>query len=132
MKDSTSVNTRKKILLIEDNIDTQLIYKIYLRDNFDLEVTNSGETGVKLLNENQYDLLILDINLPGKMDGSAVLNEIKNNTNVCASPVLVVTAYAMKEDREKFISQGADDYLSKPVNKDDFMDKVNQIISSRN
>lgn len=131
MKDSTSAQIKKKVLLIEDNIDTQLIYKIYLRDNFDLDITNNGENGLKLLNENKYDLLILDINLPGKMNGSAVLHELKNNMNGNASPVLVVTAYAMKEDKEKFISQGADDYLSKPVNKDDFMAKVNKIISSR-
>jgi two-component system, sensor histidine kinase len=133
MKDSMSVSMKKKILLVEDNIDTQLIFKIYLRETFDLEVTNTGENGLKLLNENKYDLLILDINLPGKLDGSDVLQEIKNNMNKSSniSPVLVVTAYAMKEDKEKFISQGADDYLSKPVNREDFMNKVNEIIASR-
>ncbi len=115
---------RKKILLIEDNFDTQLIFKIYLRNLFDMEITETAESGIELLKKNKYDLLILDINLPGKLDGSAVLNELRNVMNKKDFPVLVVTAYAMKGDKEKFLKQGADDYLSKPVMKDDFLDRV--------
>ena len=120
---------RKKILLIEDNFDTQLIFKIYLRNLFDMEITETAESGIELLKKNKYDLLILDINLPGKLDGSAVLNELRNVMNKKDFPVLVVTAYAMKGDKEKFLKQGADDYLSKPVMKDDFLDRVKHFMA---
>jgi CheY-like chemotaxis protein len=76
--------------------------------------------------------LILDINLPGKINGSIILDEIRTNLQNKRIPVLVVTAYAMKTDKEKFLSQGADDYLPKPINKENFMNKVTQIISSQN
>lgn len=127
MKDAYSVNTKKKILLIEDNNDTQLMYKIFLRDKFELEVCGDGEKGMCLLNKNQYDLLILDINLPGKMDGSKVLDKIRNSSEMNDIPVLVVTAYTMKEDKDKFLTQGASDYLSKPVKKEDLISKINKI-----
>ena len=116
--------TRQKILLIEDNYDTQLIFKIYLRELYELEIAETAEDGIELLKKNNYNLLILDINLPGKLDGSAVLNELRNEMNRKDFPVLVVTAYAMKGDREKYLSQGANDYLPKPIMKDDFMDRV--------
>jgi len=116
--------TRQKILLIEDNYDTQLIFKIYLRELYELEIAETAEDGIELLKKNNYNLLILDINLPGKLDGSAVLNELRNEMNRNDFPVLVVTAYAMKGDREKYLSQGANDYLPKPIMKDDFMDRV--------
>ena len=125
-------NPKKKILLIEDNIDTQLIYKIYLRNLFDIDVAETAESGINLFRENKYDLMILDINLPGKSNGISVLNEIRNNFKNHDFPVLVVTAYSMEGDREKFISQGADDYLSKPVNKDDFLNKINSFTTIQN
>lgn len=117
-------NIRQKILLIEDNYDTQLIFKIYLRELYDMEVAGTAEDGIEMLRNNNYDLLVLDINLPGKLDGSAVLNELRNEMNKKDFPVLVVTAYAMSGDREKYIQQGANAYLPKPVRKDDFMDKI--------
>ncbi len=117
-------NTRRRILLIEDNSDTQLIFKIYLRSLYDVEIADTAEAGIKLLKENEYDLLILDINLPGELDGTAVLNELRNEMQKKDFPVLVVTAYAMKGDKEKYLQQGANDYLPKPVIKDVFMDKI--------
>jgi CheY-like chemotaxis protein len=117
-------NIRQKILLIEDNYDTQLIFKIYLREFYDMEVAGTAEEGIEMLRKNNYDFLVLDINLPGKLDGSAVLNELRNKMNKKDFPVLVVTAYAMSGDREKYIQQGANAYLPKPVRKDDFMDKI--------
>lgn len=132
MNDAVSVETKKRILLIEDNMDTQLIYKVYLRELYEIDICSTGDSGLKCLNENEYDLLILDINLPGKINGSIILDEIRNNFQDKKLPVLVVTAYAMKTDKGKFLSQGADDYLPKPINKEDFMNKVAQIISSRN
>jgi len=132
MNDAVSVETKKRILLIEDNMDTQLIYKVYLRELYEIDICSTGDSGLKRLTENEYDLLILDINLPGKINGSIILDEIRNNFQDKKIPVLVVTAYAMKTDKRKFLSQGADDYLPKPINKENFMNKVTQIISSRN
>ena len=122
--ESINGDIKRKILLIEDNYDTQLIFKIYLREFYDLDVTETAEDGLELLKQKKYDLLILDINLPGKLDGGAVLNQLRNVMNMKDFPVLVVTAYAMRGDREKYLKEGASDYLPKPVLKDDFMDRV--------
>ena len=127
--ENISGNIRQRILLIEDNYDTQLIFKIYLRELYNLDLAETAEEGIELLQKNTYDLLILDMNLPGKLDGSAVLNTLRNEMNKKDFPVLVVTAYATKGDKEKFLQQGANDYLPKPVLKDDFMDRVRNFLA---
>ncbi len=108
---------KKKILIIEDNTETQLIFKIHLRDLYSLEIADNAEKGIGLLKENKYDLLILDINLPGKLDGEDVLKEIRSGMNLPNFPVVVITAYALREDKDKFLNLGASEYLSKPVEK---------------
>ena len=108
---------KKKILIIEDNSETQLIFKIYLRDKYDIDVADDAEKGIDLLRRNIYDLLLLDINLPGKLSGEDVLKEIRNGLNLSAFPVFVVTAYALKGDKEKFLQMGANKYIPKPVEK---------------
>jgi CheY-like chemotaxis protein len=110
-------NEKKKILIIEDNIESQLILKVYLKELYDVNITGDAESGIELLTKNVYDLLLLDINLPGKLNGEDVLIFLRNDTNLKVLPVIVITAYALKGDREKFLSQGANDYLAKPVEK---------------
>ncbi len=114
---STVTSERKKILIVEDNIETQLIFKIYLRDKYDVDVADDAEKGIDLLQKNKYDLLLLDINLPGRLNGEDVLKEVRNGMDLPAFPVFVVTAYALKGDKEKFLQLGANKYISKPVEK---------------
>jgi two-component system, sensor histidine kinase len=114
---SDELTNKKKILIIEDNIETQLIFKIYLRDKYVLEIADTAEKGLELLNKNLFDILLLDINLPGDLSGEDVIEKVKKDYKLEKIPVIVVTAYALKGDREKYLGLGADEYISKPVNK---------------
>jgi CheY-like chemotaxis protein len=108
---------RKKILIIEDNNETQLILKIYLRDHYEIDSVPSAMEGLKKIEQNYYNLIVLDINLPGELDGNDVIRKLKKNPEYKSIPILVITAYALKGDKEKYLSMGADGYLSKPVGK---------------
>jgi DNA-binding response OmpR family regulator len=121
---------RKKILIIEDNLETQLIFKVYLRDYYDVELIEEAETGLELIGKNNFDLILLDIHLPGKYDGVHVLKEVRSNLKL-KTPIIIVTAYAMKGDREKFIKLGADDYIAKPVSKVTLLTKVDSILKNK-
>ncbi len=118
----------KKILIIEDNIESQLIYKVYLRSNYSVEFSETGEAGLELIKKNQYDLLLLDINLPGKLSGENVLNIVRKELLLTDFPIIVITAYALKGDKERFIEQGANDYLAKPVDKQVLLNAVAKLI----
>ncbi|MHB1688644.1 MAG: response regulator [Ignavibacteriaceae bacterium] len=122
---------KKKILVIEDNIESQLIFKIYLRDLYDVEITGNAEKGFDLLEKNNYDLLVLDINLPGKFNGEDIIKNLKAK-GIIKAPIIVITAYGLKGDKEKYIEMGANDFLTKPVEKTTLLEKVNKILNSKN
>lgn len=127
---AASGKERKKILIVEDNTETQLILKIYLRDYYEIDTSSEAVEALKCIRKNKYDLIILDINLPGELDGNDVLIRVKGDPDLQSVPILVVTAYALKGDREKFIAMGADGYLSKPVDKKDIIRTVGELLDS--
>jgi len=121
--------TKKKILVIEDNIESQLIFKVYLRQNYSVDIAEDAEKGIEAISKMDFDLILLDINLPGKLNGIDVLNKLRNELNLNNLPVIVVTAYAIKGDRQKFINMGANEYLSKPIKKETLLGEVNKFLS---
>lgn len=126
-----TINTepeKKKILIIEDNIESQLIYKVYLRTNYSVEFAETGEAGLELLKKNEYNLLLLDINLPGKLNGEDVLKFVRNEMGNAVFPIIVITAYALKGDKEKFLQLGANNYLAKPIDKQILLNEVAKLI----
>lgn len=119
--DSSQTKERKRILVVEDNTETQLILKIYLRDSYEVDIVQTAIEGLKKIKKNKYALIILDINLPGELNGNDVIKAVKNDPDSVSVPILVVTAYALKGDREKYLAMGADGYLPKPVDKKDIL-----------
>lgn len=125
-----SVPDKKRILIIEDNAETQLILKIYLRDFYEIHTASTAVEGLKKIRENKYNLIVLDINLPGELNGNDVILNLKNDPEYRTIPILVVTAYALKGDRENYLAMGANGYLAKPVERMDILQSVKELILS--
>ena len=128
--ETPSGKERKKVLIVEDNTETQLILKIYLRDFYDIDTVQNAAEALKFLGKNIYDLVVLDINLPGEMDGNDVIVRVKKDPVLKLIPILVVTAYALRGDKEKFLSLGANGYLAKPVDKKDILKTSRDLIAA--
>ncbi len=122
------IGNKKNLLLIEDNIETQLIFKIYLREKYSVEIAENAEVGIELLKKKQFDALLLDIHLPGELSGEDVILQIRKMQEHKIIPIIVITAYALKGDREKFLQIGANDYLPKPVEKSTLLSAVEKLI----
>ncbi len=124
------VDTKKKnIFVIEDNVDTQLILKVYLRANYNVEVCSTGEEGLELLKQKQFDILLLDINLPGSLNGAEVLKVIRHELKNSELPVIIITAYALKGDMDRFLDSGANNYLTKPINKQTLLNEIKKLLA---
>ena len=112
---------KKKILIIEDDSSIAELQKDYLEvAGFDVSVCSNGLEGLRALQENEVDLLILDIMLPG-MDGLEILRSMKEDKDI---PVLLVSAKKEEIDKIKGLSLGADDYITKPFSPGELVARV--------
>jgi len=115
------IEMNKKILIIEDDVSIAELQKDYLEvADFDVTVCTNGLEGLKALQENEVDLLILDIMLPG-MDGLEILRSMKEDKDI---PVLLVSAKKEEIDKIKGLSLGADDYITKPFSPGELVARV--------
>ena len=110
----------KKVLVVEDNdVNQQLISFMLEMLEISVDISDNGRIGVDNFYENKYDLILMDINMP-VMNGLEATQEIikyETDKNISHTPIVALTANAIKGDRERFLSYGMDDYLSKPIDK---------------
>ena len=101
-----------RILIVEDNLDIQANIADYLEDAFTLDFAYSGDQGLELALAQEYDVIVLDLMLPGR-SGLDVCAEYRKAAGVQA-PIIMVTARDTIDDKEAGFAVGADDYLVKP------------------
>ncbi|SDE10996.1 MULTISPECIES: response regulator transcription factor [Kordiimonas] len=101
-----------RILIVEDNLDIQANIADYLEDTYSLDFAYSGDQGLSLALENEYDVIVLDLMLPGR-DGLDVCAAYRQAAGLQA-PIIMLTARDTIDDKEAGFDAGADDYLVKP------------------
>ena len=104
------------ILIVEDNPKNLKLIRdiLQFRGYFTLEA-ETGEAGITLARERQPALILMDVQLPG-MDGRAATKALKADPSTHKIPVIAMTAFAMKGDKESLLADGFDSYMSKPIN----------------
>lgn len=103
-----------RIAVVEDNPDNRLLVQAILEDDYDVVEFETGKDAVDGLQAAAVDVVLLDISLP-EMDGTEVLNWIRAQPDLAATPVIALTAHAMAGDRERYLEAGFNDYVSKPI-----------------
>jgi two-component system cell cycle response regulator DivK len=105
-----------KIMVVEDNPQNMRLFEMVLRnEDYTLLKATDGEEALAMALEKRPDLILMDISLPG-MSGLEVTRRLRKDPSFANTPIIGITAYAMKGDREKVIESGCDIYMSKPVN----------------
>lgn len=103
-----------RVAVVEDNPDNRLLVRAILEDRYAVSEYEDGPSALRGLRVERPDVVLLDISLPG-MDGVAVLREIRRDAALLDLPVIALTAHAMAGDREKYLGEGFDGYLTKPI-----------------
>lgn len=112
----------KKILIIEDEEAIAMIEQDYLElSNFETEVVGDGASALQKLKDNSYDLILLDLMLPGGMSGYDVCKKIRGQVDI---PIIMVTAKTESLDKVLGLELGADDYLTKPFDPAELVARV--------
>jgi two-component system, sensor histidine kinase len=117
-----------KILVVEDDLITQEILTLYLNEYESITVVASGEEAINNCLSRNYDIVLMDIRLKNGIDGVKTFKKIKEIESYKDIPVLAITAYAMRGDKEYFLQEGFNGYLAKPFVKETFLDFVKQYL----
>jgi PAS domain S-box-containing protein len=131
-REDTDKFREKRLLLVDDEKVTQVhIKRLLEKYGFQVRVAENGEEALAELAENEYDCVLMDVQMP-ILDGVRATREIRDIENKEGEskagsldskrvPIIALTAYAMDGDREKFLEAGMDDYIPKPADKDELL-----------
>ena len=119
-----------RILIVEDNPDNMKLFRALLTlKGHEVTALQSGDGLLEALDQSRPDLVLMDIQLPGK-DGFALLAEIRTSPHA-ALRVVALTAHAMAGDRDRAHSAGFDDYITKPIDIATFPDQVSKVLAGQ-
>ncbi|MEW5941865.1 MAG: response regulator [Chloroflexota bacterium] len=123
--------TKGRVLIVEDNMDTyELVNFILQKNGFDTFLAVNGRDGVNAAIKQKPDLIIMDLSMP-EMDGWAATSIIKKTPDIKSIPLIVLTAHALPGDRQRAMSAGCDQYITKPMDLGELVEVVNHWIQKR-
>jgi CheY-like chemotaxis protein len=118
-----------KVLLVEDDLPTIWITKIFLKDICSIDSASSGLEAIEAVKKNNYKIVLMDINLGLGIDGMETLKKIREIDGYEKIPVAAYTVHTVFDDKNYFLKAGFDYYISKPFSKIDFQNKISEILS---
>ncbi len=119
---------RRSILAVEDNPDSRKLIHRWLHTACALTTVASGEEALALTETERFDAVLMDISLGGALDGVAVMREMRARPGFVHTRFIALTAYALPGDRERFLLDGFDDYLSKPFRQEELLDVLRRTL----
>ena len=117
----------QRVLVIDDELDMLMLLRMIIEDNTDYEVetTNNPSEALKMIRENEYDLIISDLKMPG-MDGLELCDEVREIDKDL--PLIMITAYGSLETSEEAMKKGVADFITKPFRKDSILFTMNRVL----
>lgn len=105
-----------KIMLIEDAPDTiDLVKSILEMFDHTVEIAETGEEGLAKIREITPDVVLVDVSLPGKLNGLDVVRQLREDSAFDKTPLLALTAHVLADDRRQALEAGCDDHITKPI-----------------
>lgn len=116
------------VLVVEDDPNSQMLVKFFLRDNYDTYFAVSVTEAKEKLDNQPVELILLDLSLEGQENGLDLVRYLRKTKRWKDILIIAVTAHAFTADREKCLAAGCDDYLAKPYRKADLLEKMKQFV----
>jgi CheY-like chemotaxis protein len=128
-----TMNNNNKILLVDDQSDIRLLVKMGLnassKQNLDILEAENGVSGLAMIQQQQPCLVVLDVMMPGEMDGFDVLERVKNDPNLKSVRIIMLSACADQQSIEKATRLGADGYFKKPFSPIELASKIERMMN---
>lgn len=123
--------TKLSCLYIEDQVDSQILFKVQMKGLKDVKFAVSFEEALPILDKVLFDFIVIDINLQGEYNGLDALKFIHKMPGFEKIPIIAVTAYVLPGDKEKFIAAGFNDFIAKPIFREKMLESLEKIFLSK-
>lgn len=121
----------KRVLIVEDQADIRKLIRMTLEfESYEIHEASDGAFGLRMASAVRPDLVLLDVMMPGEMDGLQVCQAIKSNPALASVKVVLLTARGQSRDREAGKQAGADEYLVKPFSPLQLMDTIERLMAA--
>jgi signal transduction histidine kinase/CheY-like chemotaxis protein len=121
-----------RIMIVEDNKINAETLKLFLLSFGEIDIVLNGESGLNLATNTNYDIFIVDINLGKGIDGIQFMERVKKNKRQSNAKFIALTGYVSSKSQMEFIGYGFDDYIPKPADKEQLLNKVKVLINQKN
>jgi len=119
----------KKVLIVDDHAEVRRLVEMTLRvGDYKILQAQNGQEAIEAARKEKPDLIIMDIMMPGDIDGLEVTRVLKNDPETKDSTIIMLTSKGQEFDKEKGLEAGADDYLTKPFSPLELIKKVNEVL----
>jgi DNA-binding response OmpR family regulator len=119
----------KRVLIVEDQADIRKLIRMTLEfEDYEIHEASNGATGLRLARDIRPDLMLLDVMMPGELDGLQVCHQIKNDPATAGIRAVLLTARGQARDREVGREVGADEYLVKPFSPLQLIETIERLL----
>lgn len=126
-KKKSNENEKPKLLHVEDSAQIRLLVSIFLKNEFEIESVENGEEAIKHAKSNQYDLILMDINLGSGLDGFETSRKIRELSKYNETPIIALTTNDYDHVRDECISSRINAYIQKPFDKAYLLGTIQEI-----
>jgi CheY-like chemotaxis protein len=119
-----------KVLYVEDHEAQRDIMRQVLEryGGYEIDVACNGEEGVEKAREWHPDVVLMDMRMPGRIDGVAAIRELRNDPDTADIPIIVISAWGSAKHKEQALEAGTDAYFTKPVPIDNLIEAINRYL----
>lgn len=122
---------KKNLLIVEDDPDNQKLLSMLLRNSYHVDVCDNAKSFYETLNQETFDIILMDISLNGNKDGLQLSRELKANPKFKTIPIVVLTAHAFQKDKDDAYNAGIDLFLTKPILKKHLLEALDTVVNRK-
>ena len=120
----------KHILIVEDSADNQLLFsRILLKSGAQVKIAPNGQIGVEIALRENFDIILMDMQMP-VLDGYSAIKQLREKSYI--KPIIGLTAHAMKDDIKKCLAAGANEVLTKPIDRNKLLETLSHYSQVKN
>ncbi len=117
-----------KIFIVEDNeLNMKLFCDLLISHGYEINFTHDGSKAIEMIRKFMPNLILMDVQLQG-ISGLDIIKQIKDDKYIGAIPIIAITAFAMKDDKDRILSSGCEGYMAKPISIEPFFELIANFI----